>query len=197
MNAEELDRRRAGRPVRLRWLLPRAVLVVLMVAAGAGLSGCSDVGGSSPAPVGEAEEPDREEVPVEEPSTSDLEPVVWEELPDTEPTPAGFPMAGGEQTGTTPDGPCPGVAADGLVITPDPVRLLGGQTKGSVDIRNCAAASVSFTASTKPWVTLAKKQATVPSGATYRLLFTVNTSGLPTGPYSFKIKVAWPGHSAY
>jgi hypothetical protein len=191
MTAQEFDRtRRADR----RWPL-RALLLVLVAALGTGVSACS-IGAPSPGPVGEVEEPDGEEVLVEEPSSSVLEPIVLAESPDPEPVPAGFPMDGAEQTGTTADGPCPDLVADGLVFTPNRVRLLGGQTKAAVDIRNCSAGQVGWTASTKPWVTLAAKQATVPSGAVYRLLFTVNTGSLPTGPYAFKIKFNWPGHSA-
>jgi hypothetical protein len=196
MNTSELDRIRSAdrRPPR-GWRLPRAVLVALMLVLGAGLAACSGAGGSPPGSATDVEEDDRDEVVVDA-TSSGLEPVVMQEVPDAGPAPAGFPMEGAKQTGTAPDGPCPGVVADGLVLTPNRVRLLGGQTKGAVDVRNCADGDVAWTATSKPWVTLPKEQGTVPSGATYRVLFTVNTSSLPTGPYTFNIDFSWSGNSS-
>jgi hypothetical protein len=48
---------------------------------------------------------------------------------------------------------------------------------------------VDWSATTVSWVALSATQGNLPSGAVFRLLFTVNTSSLPTGSYSFVIKV--------
>jgi hypothetical protein len=92
-----------------------------------------------------------------------------------------------EEGGSSLEGPCPGVLADGLVITPNPVKLI--TAKGAIDIKNCDTEAVAWTASTVSWVTLGESGGNLPSGAVFRLLFTVKTADLPTGPYTFKIKV--------
>jgi hypothetical protein len=101
--------------------------------------------------------------------------------------PEPVPLGEVEEGGSSLEGPCPGVLADGLVITPNPVKLFS--TKGAIEIKNCATGAVDWTASSVAWVTLAESGGNLPSGAIFRLLFTVKTTSLPTGPYSFTIEV--------
>jgi hypothetical protein len=112
--------------------------------------------------------------------------------------PAEIPIDGQQEIALDPDGPCAGVtgaAAGELIVNPTSITLLGGGTKGSVDILNCDPVAVAWSASTEAWVTLADTQGQLPSGATFRLVFSVNTMSLPAGGYSFQIEIERPGHS--
>ncbi|MGH3739251.1 MAG: hypothetical protein ACRDT6_27175, partial [Micromonosporaceae bacterium] len=131
--------------------------------------------------------------------------------------PTGQPMQGGKQTafgdgggasGSTPSepapaepaDPCPGLsgeAAEKLVAKPDPVQLKGGATKGSFVLFNCGAALVTWSASSKPYVSFPEDDGAIEPGHDYRVHFNVDTSGLSAGGYTFKIKVTQPGHSQY
>lgn len=123
-----------------------------------------------------------------------VEPVVLEEVPDPG-TSEPIPLDEQEQTSTNPSDPCAGESKY-LVTKPDPVHLMG--TKGSFTMFNCASETVSWSAqATKPWVTLTAKAGIIGSGKSKELQFTVDTSDLPTGPYSFKVKVSQPGYSQY
>lgn len=122
--------------------------------------------------------------------------------PVSQPGPAGpveIPLGDEEEFSFDPEGPCAGVTgadAAELVVSPASVTLFGGGSKGSVDIRNCDAATVAWSAATEAWVTLAETQGQLPSGATFRLLFTVDTTSLPDGGYEFEIEISRPGHTA-
>lgn len=119
-----------------------------------------------------------------------LEPIPLQWQPsDAEPeAPQPIPLDNAEQTGTGGSEPCPGLIADGLVVTPNPVRIVHG-SKGYFDIQNCGDSTVDWSAETVAWVDLADSQGSLASGAVFRVLFTVDTSDLPTGPYNFVISV--------
>jgi len=124
-------------------------------------------------------------LPALDPVPLDLQPA--EEPGAGEPTP--IPWDDGTQTGSGDgENPCPGVLADGLVVSPNPFRIISGN-KGYIDIKNCGQQEMAWTASTVAWVSLGETEGTLASGAVFRLLFTVNTASLPTGAYSFALTV--------
>ncbi|MGH3647851.1 MAG: hypothetical protein ACRDTM_11845, partial [Micromonosporaceae bacterium] len=98
-----------------------------------------------------------------------------------------------------PADPCPGLSDDAprLVALPNAVQLKGGATKGSFVIFNCGEAPIVWSVSSKPYVDFPETTGALAGGFDYRVRFTVDTSGLSAGPFSFKIKVTHPGHSKY
>lgn len=156
---------------------------VVVLSAGAGFVACTG-----------SEEPDVPFVEEQAAGPAELEPIIFEwdgtaqaaDGPEGEPEP--IPFEESEQSGTGSADPCPGVTGDGLVVTPNPVKIISGN-KGAIDIQNCGAEAVEWSATTVAWVKLDETQGSLPSGAIFRLLFTVQTASLPTGPYSFTIKV--------
>ncbi len=136
----------------------------------------------------EQEEPDTTVEEVLPEGLLEVDPIPLDLLPET-PESEPIPLDGAQQSGSG-DGedPCPGILTNGLHITPNPMTIISG-SKGYIDIKNCSSGSVEWTASTVAWVTLDATSGSLASGAVFRLLFTVNTSGMPTGPYSFVITV--------
>jgi hypothetical protein len=171
--------RRVRRDRRLILLI--AAITVAVLALGGALVSCTEFE--------EAQGAEQEQLP---PGLPQPDPIILE--PEGGPTgqtgagqPEPVPIDEVEEGGSAQEGPCPGVLADGLVITPNPVKLIS--TKGAIDIKNCDTEAVDWTASSVAWVTLAESGGNLPSGAVFRLLFTVKTTSLPTGPYSFTIEV--------
>lgn len=125
-----------------------------------------------------------------------VESIAFEQVGFGTAEPAEIPLEGEEEISFDLDGPCAGVtgaAAEQLIADPARVVLVGGGSKGSVDIRNCDREAVAWSASTQAWVTLAETQGELPPGATFRLLFAVNTQSLPAGEYEFQIGLSRPG----
>jgi hypothetical protein len=115
-------------------------------------------------------------------------PLEWQPIEPEVGEPEPIPLDESEQTGSGGSQPCPGMIADGLVVTPNPVKIIHGN-KGYFDIRNCADSHLEWTASTVTWVDLSQSEGSLASGAVFRVLFTVDTSGLPTGAYGFTVSV--------
>ncbi len=175
----------APRPRRRRLFILMAASVATLLLAGAVFVACSTLSGLGEEPELGIEEVLPPGLPEPDPVILQLQP--GPDAPPAEPEP--IPLDGAEQTGSA-DGqsPCPGVLADGLVITPNPVKIISGN-KGAIDLKNCSLSPLAWSASTVSWVTLAETDGNLPSGAVYRLLFTVTTSALPIGPYAFTISV--------
>ena len=170
-----------------RWAAPTATMT----------TGAGDAGGDSPA--GAAPKP----IPlVEAPQQAKGQPMKVGSQ-------GAFPQPGGQGNGgqgndgqqpEPPKNPCAGVNAadaDKLIVAPDPLYLKSGATKGSLMIYNCGQQDIHWTALTKPWVSLADAAGVLAGKHEHQLGFTVDTSGLPGGAYTFKIKVSQPGHNVY
>ena len=90
------------------------------------------------------------------------------------------------------------VAGDGaLLVVPDPVVLPDSDMDDQLHIRNCSGASVEWTASTKPSVTLGAAGGTLAPGEVTPLAFTIQKDQWEPGAIDFKIKVSEPGFNEY
>ena len=183
----------------------RLLIVGLLVAAGLasalitgfGSAVLSEAGGEGPEPA--MLEPDVPSVLPEGSVT--LQPAVLG-TPVEEPAPVELTGETGSSGGSGGDGgtnggPCDGADPSHLVTRPDPVKLNPGATKGSFELTNCADHAVAWTVASKPIVTLTPTGASLAAGASAKVSFQVDVSDLPSGPFTFKIRVSQPGASSY
>ena len=86
-------------------------------------------------------------------------------------------------------------AGENLVVRPDPVSLPPAVLASSLEVHNCGAGTVDWTAATVPWVDLGTESGTLGGGETALLDYVVDTDDL--GAFDFRIKVSEPGHNTY
>lgn len=119
---------------------------------------------------------------------------------EPEPGQAGEPEVGpegqGEPDGPEPEPPVEPVPAT-LTASPDPVQLTPGVYGGSFTVGNLGDDALTWTALSKPSVTLSDTGGQLGGKSSTIVAFSIDESTLASGAFSFKIKVTGNGGTTY